>query len=164
MPKSNLMRIILIVGSIFIIVGVSLMTWMLTTEDERNVIKVSVDEGKSETVKFDALSLVPGDECEYTVKLKKGGADKFDMKFDFVETVDGVLKDYARVKIIVQDTVVYDDLLANTFENENIVLPVDFGVDKNTEFKILYYLPLEVGNEAKNAEALFELILTASNE
>lgn len=164
MPKSNLMRIIMVVGSVLIIVGVSLMTWMLVTEDERNVIKVSVDERNSETVKFEALSLVPGDECEYTVKLVKGGADKFDMKLDFVQTEDGILKDYARVKIIVQGNVVYDDLLADTLANENIVLSVDFGEDKNTEFQIVYYLPLEVGNEAKNAEALFELILTASNE
>ena len=39
-----------------------------------------------------------------------------------------------------------------------------FGEDKNTEFQIVYYLPIDVGNEAKNAEALFGLMLTASNE
>lgn len=164
MPRNKLMRIILIVGSVLIIVGVSLMTWMLATEDERNVIRVSMDEGDSKPVKFEALKLVPGDECEYTVKLVKGGADKFDLKFDFVETGDGVLKNYARVKIIACDNVVYDDLLANTLKNENILLSVDLAEDKNNEFRIVYYLPLDVGNEAKNAEALFGLMLTASNE
>lgn len=164
MFKSRLMRIILIVGSLLIIVGVSLMTWMLTTEDERNVIRVSLSEGDSKPVRFEALSLVPGDECEYAVKLVKGGANKFDLKFDFIETGDGALKDYARVKIIVKDNIVYDDLLANALENENILLSVDFGEDINTEFRIVYYLPLDVGNDAKNAEALFGLMLTASNE
>ena len=164
MPKSKLMRIILITGSLLIIIGVSLMTWMLATEDDRTVIRVSLDDGESKPIKFDALSLVPGDECEYSVKLVEGGSDEYDLKFDFVETGDGALKNYARVKIIVQGNVVYDDLLANSLENENISLPVDFDEDKNTEFQIVYYLPIDVGNEAKNAEALFGLLLTASNE
>ena len=164
MQKSKLMQIILIVGSILIIVGVSLMTWMLATEDDRNVIRVQIDEGESKPVKFEALTMVPGDECEYSVKLVKGGTNKFDLKFDFEETGDGTLKNYARVKIIVRDNVVYDDLLVNTLENKNILLSVDFGEDKNTEFQIVYYLPIDVGNEAKNAEALFGLMLTASIE
>lgn len=164
MPKSKLMRIMLVIGSALIIVGVSIMTWMLATADERNVIKVSLDEGDSKPVKFEALSLVPGDECEYTVKLVRGGADKFDLELDFIETGDGTLKNYARAKIIVDGSVVHDDLLANTLEDEHILLSVDFSEDKNTEFQIVYYLPLDVGNEAKNAEALFGLMLTASNE
>ena len=140
------------------------MTWMLATADERNVIRVSVGEGDSKPVKFESLSLVPGDECEYSVKLVKGGADTFDLTFDFVETGDGALKNFAHVKIIVRDNVVYDDLLANALENESILLPVNFEEDLNTEFRIVYYLPIDVGNEAKNAEALFGLVLTASNE
>ena len=140
------------------------MTWMLATADERSVISVSLNAGESKPVKFDALSMVPGDECEYEVKLVKGGAKKFDLTFDFIETGDGALKDYARVKIIVRDNVVYDDLLANTLENENILLSVDFSENKNTEFQIVYYLPIDVGNEAKNAEAMFGLMLTARNE
>ncbi len=164
MFKSKLMRIILIAGSVLIIVGVSLMTWMLATEDERNVIRVSMDEGDSKPIKFEALSLVPGDECEYTVKLVKGGVDKFILNFDFVETGDGTLKNYARVKIIAHDNVVYDDLLANALENNDILLSVDLDEDINDELRIVYYLPIDVGNEAKNAEALFGLILTAGNE
>ena len=164
MGRSKLMRIILIAGSLWIIVGVSLMTWMLSTADDRSVISVSLNEGDSKPIKFDALSLVPGDECEYAVKLVKGGADRFDLKFDFVETGDGTLKNYARVKIVVRGNAVYDELLADTLGNENILLPVDFSEERNTEFQIVYYLPIDIGNEAKNAEAMFGLVLTASNE
>jgi hypothetical protein len=68
------------------------------------------------------------------------------------------------VKIISGDEVICDELLAKVFEDDDIVLPVDFAEDKNTELKIVYYLPVDIGNEAKNAEAVFELLLTASNE
>lgn len=164
MNKRILMRILVSIGSVLIIVGVSFMTWMLVTEEERNVIRVQIDRGDSKPIKFEALTLLPGGESEYSVKLVKGGAAKFDLKLDFVESGEGTLKNYARVKIIVQDKVIYDELLANTLENESILLPVDFREHKNTEFQVVYYLPIDVGNEAKNAEALFGLMLTASNE
>ena len=86
-------------------------------------------------------------------------------KLDFVDTdEEKTLKKYARVKIVADGEVISDELLADAFEKEKIVLPVDFDDKKNTELKIVYYLPLDVGNEAKNAEAVFELLLTASNE
>ena len=47
-------------------------------------------------------------------------------------------------------------------EDEKITLSVDFAAEKNAELKIVYYLPLDVGNEAKNAEGMFELQFTAS--
>ena len=164
MLRSKLMLIVLTVGSVLIIIGVALMTWLLTTEEESSVIKISIDVGESTPVKFEALSLVPGDECEYGVKLEGGNANKFDLKLDFIETGDGTLKNYARVKIVVKGNAVYDELLADALDNENISLSVDLKEDKNTEFQVVYYLPLDVGNEAKNAEAKFGLMLTASNE
>lgn len=165
MPKSKLMRIILIAGSVLIIVGVSLMGWMLATEDERGVIEVKLEDGKTESLAFEDLTLVPGEECEYIIKLEKSGASKYDLELDFVDTdEEKTLKNYARVKILANGEVVSDELLADAFENEKIILPVDFDEGKNTELKIVYYLPLEVGNEAKKAEAFFELLLKASNE
>ena len=62
------------------------------------------------------------------------------------------------------DEAVCDELLADVIANDDLVLPVDFKENKNTKLKVVYYLPLEVGNDAKNAEALFELRLTATNE
>ena len=165
MPKSKLMRIILIAGSVLIIVGVSLMGWMLATEDERGVIEVKLEDGKTESLAFEDLTLVPGEKCEYIIKLEKSGASKYDLALDFVDTdEEKTLKNYARVKILANGEVVSDELLADAFENEKIILPVDFDEGKNTELKIVYYLPLEVGNEAKKAEAFFELLLKASNE
>ena len=164
MPKSKLMRIILMVGSIFIIVGVSLLGWMLSTKDEKNVIEVQIEDGETQSVEFKHLGLVPGEECEYTVKLEKSDADEYDLNLDFVEIEEKTLKNFARVKIIASGETVFDELLATAFESEDIVLHVDFNEDKKTEIKLVYYLPIEVGNEAKNAEAIFDLLITASNE
>ena len=164
MPKSQVMRIGLIVISALIIIGVSLMSWMLATEDDRNAIVVDVSDGKSDTIEFNSLCLLPGEQCEYAIALKSDNSDRYNLTFDFVELEEKTLKNFARVKIIANGEVAYDELLATAFVQNDIILPVDFNNEKNTELKIVYYMPIEVGNEAKNAEALFNLVLTASNE
>ncbi len=164
MAKSKLMRVLLIAGSALMLVGVALMTWMLATEDERNVIEVRLGEGETKTLEFENLCLIPGEECEYVVELEAESVKQYDLTLDFAETEEGTLKHFARVRIIANGEILYDDLLATAFDSELPTLPVDFYEEKNTELKILYYLPLDVGNEAKNAQAIFDLLLTASNE
>ena len=164
MSKIQLTRIILIVGSVLIIVGTLLTTWMLTTEEDRNNIEINLSDKTTEAIKFESLRLVPGEQCEYIITLKRDNADEYDLMLDFVETEEKTLKNYVRVKIIANVETVCDELLADAFEKDNIVLPINFDEKKNSEIKIVYYLPIEVGNEAKNAEAVFELLVTASNE
>ena len=72
--------------------------------------------------------------------------------------------DYVYVRVISGNQIVCDDLMVNVCEHSSIVLPVNFKEDKNTELTIQYYFPVNVGNEAKNAEAGFALKLTASKE
>ena len=60
--------------------------------------------------------------------------------------------------------VILDELLVDAFEHEELVLPVQISKGINTELEIIYYLPIEVGNEAKNATADFELLVRASEE
>lgn len=164
MLRSKLMRILLIAGSALIIVGVSLMVWMMATEDERSAIEVQLSDGLTKEIEFEGLALVPGGEYEYEVILKNENSDTYELTLDFVETEESALKNFARVKILSNGNEVHDDLLVNVFEGEDIVLPVDFTRGENTALKIVYYMPLDVGNEAKNTEAVFKLVLTASNE
>lgn len=165
MTKRIIIRIAIIAASALIVAGVGLMIWMMTTEDERNNIEVKITEGRTESVSFENLSLVPGERCEYTLKLKSEHAEAYDLSLNFVEKEEKTLKNFARVKIISGETVVADELLANVFEDGYVInLPVDFTKKKNTELTVVYYLPEEVGNEAKNAEAVFELNITASKK
>ena len=164
MTKSILTRTVLIMVSVFSIIGVLLICWALTTADDRNVISVSLESGETASVEFENLSLVPGDMVEYKIKLKGNHVKRYDVVLDFVEKEEKTLKHFAYVKITANDEVIYDDLLASIFSDDVIFLPVDFKEGKNTELTVSFYLPVEVGNEAKNAEALFEMLITASNE
>ena len=164
MSRAKLLRSVLIASSALILIGIALMTWMLATEEDRNNIEVVLSDKKTQVVHFDNLALIPGGECEYYVVLKSNNTKTYELSLDFVELGDEALKDFARVKIYSDDGLICDELLATVFSEEPIVIPVDFNTSMNTELTIVYYLPLDVGNEAKKAEAVFELRLTASNE
>lgn len=164
MTKSNFMRIGLIVSSILILIGVALTTYMMTTPNQRNVINVHIENGKTQAIKFEDLCLIPGEECEYTILLDSVAASNYDLMFDFHETEEKTLKNYAYARIEINDEVICDQLLATLFDGDDMTLPVDLTEDKKTAIKIVYYLPEDVGNEAQNAEAIFELLITASNE
>ena len=164
MTRSNYVQVVLIVLSTLIIIGALLLSFLMSTDDDRNVIEVRLGDGSTESVKFESLGLVPGEKCEYTISLKGNKAETYELKLDFVENEGKELKNFARVNISANGEAICDELLSDVFENDDIVLDVDFNQNKNTELKIVYYMPLDVGNEAKNAEAVFELQLTASNE
>ena len=158
-------RIIVIPMSILIIIGVILMWWMLDGYNKVNSITIRIEEGESELVEFKHLGLIPGETCEYTIKIK--GEMEFVMRLDFIEHDDPDqtnLKDFAFVKIISGGETILDELLADAFDHEELVLPIDFSKNQNTELTIIYYLPIEVGNEAKNAVADFDLQIKASEE
>lgn len=164
MIKNNIMRVMMILSSIMVIAGVAIMYHETTQPTEENVINVHIEEGSIETIEFAQLHLIPGAAADYLVKLHSEYSQHCELTLDFAETQPGTLKDYAYVKIISGDKVLYDELLATAFEDEHLIFNVDFDKNHNTELIVEYYMPLEVGNEAKNAEAFFELHISAYNE
>ena len=165
MQNDRVMRVLLVIISFLVLLGVLMTAWIYLKKEDQDVIRVHLSSGETETINFESLHLVPGDSCEYVIKLTDDNFPRYDLKLDFVDSAEKeTLKTYARVKIIADGAVILDDLLATVLKNDDIILPVDLNAGKNAELKIVYYLPLEVGNEAKNAEAVFKLLLTASNE
>ena len=75
---------------------------------------------------------------------------------------DGTLKNFVRVKILSGETELYDELLADAMKGEGTTVHVNFDKDENTELKLVYYMPLEVGNEAKLAASDFQLNIVSS--
>lgn len=169
MIKTNTSRIILVCACILIIIGVFLAAWLMASSDDDHVIDVYLKDGKTEIISFERLALVPGESCEYLVRMKSTGVERYDMSMLFEETganaqEESNLKHFAKVKIISGDRVLCDKLLSEAFEDGAINLEVDFSRRRNTEFRVIYYLPLDVGNEAKSAETFFNLKVSAENK
>ena len=165
MKNTIFRRVILIPMSILIIIGVALMWWYVDNYNKVNSITIRMEEGETQLVDFNHIGLVPGEQCEYKVKIisKKDFVMRLELN-DIVEEKKNDLEKYAFVKIISNGETILEELLVDAFEHEELILPVDFSNNINTELTIIYYLPIEVGNEAKNATADFELKIKASDE
>ncbi len=164
MTRKIIMWVLLVGGSVLTLVGVALMMLTGTGLGEDDEIVVDLASESTQVIEFENLCLIPGESCEYTITLKGEHADRYELLFDFVELEEGTLKNFAFVKIQSGDKVLYDQLLSEAFAQEHLALPIDFNQEQNTQLTIIYYLPIEVGNEAKNAGAVFELHIKASNE
>lgn len=164
MLKKHWMNILLALTAVLILVTVALSFYYIYVRNNRNVIQLSISADESYSVDFKALGLLPGDDISYTLRVKSEEKQKYKMTLKFNETdTEQKLKDFVYVRIEMGDEVIYEKLLADSFTDEALSLDVDFTNVKKNEFRITYYMPEEVGNEAQNAEAFFELHITAEN-
>lgn len=161
--KQHVKQILLVITGILIIIGLILMWWSLASANNKDVIKISVEDGLNQSVTFENLSMVPGDSCAYTLRLSSKYADRYTLYLDFEELEEKTLKEFAYVRLQSDGQIIYDQLLKDAFVDDTISIPVDL-TQGHEEIEVIYYLPIEVGNEAKNAEAIFQLLITASNE
>ena len=167
--RNKIMAIVLAASLLVILASAGFNAYLLWYDDNRDdTIKVGLDgDGDSETVEFRDLQMHPGESVEFDLALTNEVEGEFQLTLDFIDSAPKTvnnLKDYIKVIIIFNGEKVYEDDLASVMERE--LAPIDCELDKKepVEMKIIYLMPIEVGNEAERAEAFIDLKITVSNE
>ncbi len=150
--------------SLFILLGVVLVTIMLFNIDNRDIIDVKISENDTETVKFESLSIVPGGKDEYTLLIYSEIEGDCRVRLDFQKGEKTELENYVYAAVETESGIVCDMLLAELFEAGELCFNCDFDSGKPVKINITYYMPKTVGNEAQDAEAYFGLDISVSNE
>jgi hypothetical protein len=163
MNNQMIKNICILALSVLIIIGVILMLSAAFSGGEDNVIQIELDKDSLPPLEFSDLHLIPGGSCEYVIKFSGRASGKYSLDLKLVKTKDGTLGDFARVKLLSHGEELYDKLLSEAFDGEAIELEVDLKNHINSELQVVYYLPSDVGNEAKGAEAFFELLVSHKN-
>ena len=161
--KKNTVRIILAVLSGLILIGGGLTAFIFDSQYRYDNILVEVEDGMNETVEFEHLSLIPGEEAVYTVSFSSRLTEKYILYLDFSEETDQGLKNYVHLKIEVGGEVLSDKLLSEYLFDDPMELELELMKKERTPVKFIYYLPIEVGNEAQCTEAIFKLQITAKH-
>lgn len=158
------MRVGIIVIAVLILCGVILTLLLMNDRVRGNVFDIGLD-GNISPIEFEGLKMVPGDSVEYKLAFKGRDAKEYNVNLNFADVdPDGTLKNFIRVKILSGETEIYDELLADAMNGKTLDLKVNFKKAENTELKLVYYMPLEVGNEAKLATSDFRLNITSTIE
>lgn len=129
--------------------------------DGNHSVNVELEIGEGETVPFEKLGLVPGDSVTYDLYLSTSDGPTKTIYLEFYEIQDSPLKDFVRVRILVNDEEICDELLGDLMDSGKIDFNMDLSVGDECKVTLVYYMPTEVGNEAANAEAWFDLCITA---
>ncbi len=160
--KKKIFNITIIVMSAIILLGIGFTVYALHAD--KDVIKIDLGSSEPHTVSFDELGLRPGESCEYILSLNSENAKKYALRFSFEDTdPELTLKDHAYIRIENNGEILYDAKLSDLFAQKDIDVDIDLTNAKKDEIKIIYYMPEDVGNEAQNAEADFNLTITATN-
>ena len=168
--KRALILILLVSLSLTLLVGAGFATYFLFNSDrDGNVHDIDLQIGGKHEVEFSELDLIPGESVEYEVNLHSEIDVEALVTLDFKridEIPEGVakLEDYAYARITLEDKVLCDVLISELLDGTHVSFECAIGRDDHCNLKISYYMPSEVGNEAQNAEASFEMIITATNE
>lgn len=135
-----------------------------------NVLDIDLSIGGQYRVEFSELDLIPGESAEYDVNLSSDINVEALVTLEFKRTDESAagvaeLAKYSYVRITHENEVLCDSLISEFLDNETrVTFECAIGTDSPCNLKIMYYMPSEVGNEAQNAEASFELLITATNE
>lgn len=151
-----------------ILLGVALMIWMLLADRNGDNIKVKVEIEEinvPKKVEINDYILVPGYENEYTLTVTSDRPGDYDLTFSFVEkgNEDNVLKENLHILIEYDGEVLCDDKLSELYDRT-----IDFSIElkrwHGQDIRVVYYIPIEVGNEIQGQVIDFDLFITATEK
>ena len=164
MNSKTLLRTILLAAGVLIL-ALSIIGIVYVSRDNRqNVIKIDFTDSNEKLIEFNSLSMAPGEEYDYFLRLTSEVEDDFEIAMKFTESDGLILKDYVYVRIECDGEVFCDKLLADLFKNDIVRFDCQLKKKDACEIKVVYYIPEDVGNEIENSSADFDLLISISNE
>ncbi len=124
-------------------------------------IAVSSD-GVTESIKeVKDLMLNPTESKEYSVNLVCEATGKYAIALEFIEKIDGGMKNFVDVTVKLGADVVYEGSLAELLDGgERIEFEGTLEDDVPLPVSVCYMMPYDVGNEAQGTSADFNVKLT----
>lgn len=159
MRKKYVLPIVIVA---LLLVGVALLTMVLSTTNNEFVKNITLNEKDitRESLEFSANGLKPGDVREYTINLKGKSVGIYTLVFDFVEVENGTLKNFVDVAMQYgQES--YTFKLSELLEGKTVSFQCRIGVKDSTVVKVIYSMAVDIGNEAQSATTDFAINLTA---
>ncbi len=153
---------ILIVAMLLLSTMALMLVIFLHLADEKFEENIRVEENgiTESTIPVRDLTLTPGLEKEYHVKLICDATGSYFIHIDFVETEDGGMKQFVDVVVEFDGEAVYEGDLAALLD-EGVVIEHEDELDDKDPLVVTfrYIMPIETGNEAQGTHSNFDVHL-----
>ena len=126
----------------------------------KNTVTVKADGVTQATVSVSDLSLTPSQSKEYEINFVCDVAGTFSVELDYQEKDDGGMKDFVDVSVYAEGACVYEGGLAYLLQPDSLVtFNSTLHAKTPNAVKIVYAMPSETGNDAKNTSATFDILV-----
>ena len=107
------------------------------------------------------LRLNPSESKSYSVNLVCEASGLYLVTLDFIETLDGGMKDFVNVTVLSDGTEVYSGALGKLISGEiNAQFEAELSADDPVVITVLYQMPRGIGNEAQGTYSDFDVKLS----
>ena len=173
MKRKLVLRILICTVSALLLLGTGMTAWfLLNPEDKRPdtteiVIPQNGESTKNElALKFEAPRIHPGETLKHTVLLtgEVEGEARINLKFKEDRARVNDLAKYLHTSVSINGTEYCNMLLCELFSAELDTVVCNLAKKDPVVIEISYSMPIEIGNEAEDVEAFFDLLVISSNE
>ncbi len=132
------------------------------SEDKLSKQKTIVLNEQTQTeMEVNLSGICPSMTVSYKINLKANKGDSFDITMDFEKTDTDSLAPFVDVEIRLKDESLDSAKLSEYLEGRQITFPAKFDSDAEIDIEIVYSMGLDVGDEAQNTTADFNIVLFA---
>ncbi len=143
-------------------VGIAVSVWNFTSQEKLTNEKTIVIDEKTQTEMDVSLhDICPGMSVSYYINLKANENDRFKALMDFQKTESDSLAAFIDVDILVNGTKISSSKLSEHLGGKQIEFDANFENTSEIRIEIVYSMDLEVGDEAQNTTADFNIVLSA---
>ncbi len=142
--------------------GVVIGVWFYVSQDKFSNEKTIVLNEQPQTEMEVSLSgLCPGMSISYEIHLKANEGDSFGLTMDFKKTDADSLAPFVDVEVKLGGETLDGAKLFEYLDGKQITFPTEFVGTSNIDIEIVYSMGIEVGDEAQNTTADFNIVLSA---
>ena len=145
------------------LIAVGITIYMIASGKGDYFFSIRIDD-QEDMLEFEGIGLVPGEELEYTVELDGRLNNVSHLDFRFVAEEEQPLAEYVYAKVYIDGELKCDELLSALLQKSKTVIECSLSKGESRELKIIYYMPIDVGDEAKRTEATFALYVKMSRD
>ncbi len=136
--------------------------WTYVSQDKFANEKTIVLNEQPQTEMVVYLSgLCPGMRVSYEIHLKANEGDRFGITMDFEKTDTDSLAQFVDVEIRLSGEKIDGAKLSEYLGGRQITFPTEFDSTSEIDIEIVYGMGIDVGDDAQNTTADFNIILSA---
>ncbi len=160
---SNKVSYILILSLVVVtMVGIAIGIWSFVSQDKYiNEKTIVLNEQPQTEMEVDLSGICPGMSISYEIHLQANENDNFGITMDFEKTDSDSLARFVDVEVKLNGEKIDSAKLSDYLSGRQITFPLKFDDTSEIDIEVIYSMGLDVGDEAQNTTADFNIILSA---